>query len=232
MAVICNTCGLPDDLCACGDLDKDSTHIIIRLETRRFKKKGTMIEGLDPKINNLESVAKEFKSKYACGGTAKEGYVFKLGAQGVGYYRDAWTEPPADITDVSLDRYAYLRMVEFPERALVHQAAPVPLCLEVLVPDPYWDLAHAAPRRRPRFARRRRRRKQLRRDGDACVPFELPPLDVGVMAADDSHRTCYDRDLPVNLSEYLLNEEVGVTWLLQLQREEPNERLAGHLTRL
>jgi len=46
MAVICNTCGLPDDLCACGDLDKDSTHIIIRLETRRFRKKGTMIEGL------------------------------------------------------------------------------------------------------------------------------------------------------------------------------------------
>ncbi len=37
MAVICNTCGLPDDLCACGDLDKDSTHIIIRLETRRFR---------------------------------------------------------------------------------------------------------------------------------------------------------------------------------------------------
>jgi len=36
MAVICNTCGLPDDLCACDDLDKDSTHIIIRLETRRF----------------------------------------------------------------------------------------------------------------------------------------------------------------------------------------------------
>ena len=68
MAVICNTCGLPDDLCACGDLDKDSSQIIIRLETRRFKKKGTMIEGLDPKINNLESVAKELKGKYACGG--------------------------------------------------------------------------------------------------------------------------------------------------------------------
>ena len=79
MAVICNTCGLPDDLCACGALDKASTHIIIRLETRRFKKKGTMIEGLDPKINNLERVAKELKSKYACGGTAKEGYVFLQG---------------------------------------------------------------------------------------------------------------------------------------------------------
>ena len=79
MAVICSTCGLPDDLCACGDLDKDSTHIIIRLETRRFRKKGTMIEGLDPKINNLESVAKSLKKKYACGGTAKNDYVFLQG---------------------------------------------------------------------------------------------------------------------------------------------------------
>jgi len=75
MAVICNTCGLR----ACGDLDKDSTHIIIRLETRRFRKKGTMIEGLDPKINNLGNVARELKNKYACGGTAKDGYVFLQG---------------------------------------------------------------------------------------------------------------------------------------------------------
>lgn len=79
MAVICNTCGLPEDLCACGDLAKDSAKIIIRLETRRFKKKGTMIEGLDPKLNDLDRVAKDLKNKYACGGTAKEGYVFLQG---------------------------------------------------------------------------------------------------------------------------------------------------------
>ncbi len=79
MAVICKICGLPEDLFACGELAKDSTKIIIRLETRRFKKKGTMIEGLDSKLNNLESVAKQLKNKYACGGTAKEGYVFLQG---------------------------------------------------------------------------------------------------------------------------------------------------------
>ena len=79
MAVICKICGLPEDLCACGELAKDSTKIIIRLETRRFKKKGAMIEGLDSKLNNLESVAKELKNKYACGGTAKEGYIFLQG---------------------------------------------------------------------------------------------------------------------------------------------------------
>ena len=79
MAVICNTCGLPEDLCACGELAKDSAKIIIRLETRRFKKKGTMIEGLDPKMNNLDNVARELKAKYACGGTAKDGYIFLQG---------------------------------------------------------------------------------------------------------------------------------------------------------
>ena len=38
-----------------------------------------MIEGLDPKINNLGNVARELKNKYACGGTAKDGYVFLQG---------------------------------------------------------------------------------------------------------------------------------------------------------
>ncbi len=79
MTVICSTCGLPDDLCACSDLAKDSTKIVVRLETRRFRKKGTMIEGLDPKLNNLSKVAKELKAKYACGGTTKDGYIFLQG---------------------------------------------------------------------------------------------------------------------------------------------------------
>ena len=38
-----------------------------------------MIEGLDPTINNLENVGRELKKKYACGGTAKDGYVFLQG---------------------------------------------------------------------------------------------------------------------------------------------------------
>ncbi len=38
-----------------------------------------MIEGLDPKLNNLQGVARELKNKYACGGTAKDGYIFLQG---------------------------------------------------------------------------------------------------------------------------------------------------------
>jgi len=79
MAVICNTCGLPEDLCACGDLNKESTKIVIRLEERRFKKKGTMIEGLDSKLNDLNGTLSELKRKYACGGTTKDNYIFLQG---------------------------------------------------------------------------------------------------------------------------------------------------------
>ncbi len=79
MAVICKKCGLPDDLCACGELAKEETRIVVRLETRRFSKTTTMIEGLDPKVNDIQTIVKELKSKLACGGTAKDGFILLQG---------------------------------------------------------------------------------------------------------------------------------------------------------
>ena len=66
-------------MCACGDLNKESTKIVIRLEERRFKKKGTMIEGLNSKLNDMHGTLSELKRKYACGGTAKDDYIFLQG---------------------------------------------------------------------------------------------------------------------------------------------------------
>ena len=79
MAVICKKCGLPNDLCACGELDKEETRIAIRLETRRFSKTTTMIEGIDPKLSDIQHIVKELKSKLACGGTAKDGFIMLQG---------------------------------------------------------------------------------------------------------------------------------------------------------
>ncbi|NAL77275.1 stress response translation initiation inhibitor YciH [Nitrososphaera sp. AFS] len=79
MAVICKKCGLPDDLCACGELDKEDTRVVVRLETRRFSKTTTMIEGIDPKLSDIQRIVKELKSKFACGGTAKEGFIMLQG---------------------------------------------------------------------------------------------------------------------------------------------------------
>jgi translation initiation factor 1 len=73
MAVICKKCGLPDDLCACGELDKEDTRIVVRLETRPFTKSDTIIEGIDPtKSDFLPNMVKELnKSTFACGGNSK-----------------------------------------------------------------------------------------------------------------------------------------------------------------
>jgi translation initiation factor 1 len=79
MAEVCTTCGLPKDLCVCEELEKEETRIVVRLEMRRFRKPTTMVEGLNPKRSDLEKIAKELKSKLACGGTAKDGYILLQG---------------------------------------------------------------------------------------------------------------------------------------------------------
>ncbi|GBC75511.1 hypothetical protein HRbin06_00829 [archaeon HR06] len=76
---VCNSCGLPKDLCVCEELDKEESRVVIRLEMRRFKKPTTMIEGLNPKRIDLNKIAQELKTKLACGGTAKDGYILLQG---------------------------------------------------------------------------------------------------------------------------------------------------------
>ena len=79
MAAICKKYGLPDDLCVCGELDKEDARIVVRLETRRFSKTGTIIEGINPKHSDLPKMIKELKSTFACGGTAKDGFILLQG---------------------------------------------------------------------------------------------------------------------------------------------------------
>ena len=79
MAVICKKCGLPDDLCACGELDKEDARVVVRLETRRFSKTSTIIEGISPKQSDMPKIVKELKSTFACGGTMKDGFIMLQG---------------------------------------------------------------------------------------------------------------------------------------------------------
>lgn len=78
MADICKKCGLPQDLCACGELEKEDVKIIVRLEKRRFNKDTTMIEGFS-KDTDIESIVKHLKNKLACGGSAKDGAIILQG---------------------------------------------------------------------------------------------------------------------------------------------------------
>jgi translation initiation factor 1 len=79
MAEICPTCGLPKDLCACGEIEKEQQRIRIRLETRKFGRPSTIVDGIDPKNTDLPEMAKKLKNFCACGGTAKNRQVMLQG---------------------------------------------------------------------------------------------------------------------------------------------------------
>ncbi len=74
MSEICEKCGLPKDICVCGELAKGKQRIVIKTVERRFRKKMTVVEGLTKDVN-LKDLLKKLKNKLACGGTLKKGII-------------------------------------------------------------------------------------------------------------------------------------------------------------
>ncbi len=74
MEEICPTCGLPKSLCVCGQISKESQKIRIRTVNRRFSKHVTVVTGFGKDVN-VKELAKELKSKLACGGTVKDNEI-------------------------------------------------------------------------------------------------------------------------------------------------------------
>jgi translation initiation factor 1 len=79
MAEVCTTCGLPKDLCVCGEIEKEQQRIRIRLETRKFGRPSTIVDGMDDKNSNLATMAQKLKNFCACGGTSKNGQIMLQG---------------------------------------------------------------------------------------------------------------------------------------------------------
>ncbi|MEM3737641.1 MAG: translation initiation factor [Candidatus Bathyarchaeia archaeon] len=79
MAEICQVCGLPKDICVCGEISKDQQRIRVRLEKRKWNKPATIIEGIDAKSVDLGKLVTELKSFCACGGTAKNNQIMLQG---------------------------------------------------------------------------------------------------------------------------------------------------------
>jgi translation initiation factor 1 len=75
MSKICDTCGLPEELCVCEEIARESQEIRITIDKRRYGKVMTIVDGINPADVDLDKLTKELKAKCACGGTLKEGRV-------------------------------------------------------------------------------------------------------------------------------------------------------------
>ncbi|OYT43410.1 MAG: stress response translation initiation inhibitor YciH [Candidatus Aenigmarchaeota archaeon ex4484_56] len=71
MSDICSTCGLPKDICTCESVAKEEQKIIIYTAEGRYRKKITVISGIDQKQVDIKQLLKKLKRKFACGGTIK-----------------------------------------------------------------------------------------------------------------------------------------------------------------
>ncbi|OED29790.1 stress response translation initiation inhibitor YciH [Methanosphaera sp. WGK6] len=72
---ICETCGLPKDLCVCEEIAREVQKVKVFTVRRRFGKLMTIVEGIDEHDIDIRELTKALKSKCACGGTAKKGQI-------------------------------------------------------------------------------------------------------------------------------------------------------------
>ncbi len=66
---------MPEDLCICEEIARETQKITISLAKRKFGKSMTVVEGISEKSINLNELAKKLKGELACGGTVKDGRI-------------------------------------------------------------------------------------------------------------------------------------------------------------
>ncbi len=69
---VCDKCGLPDELCICEEIAKESQRVRISTDKRRFGKLATIVEGIDDRGIDLKELSSLLKAKCDCGGTIRE----------------------------------------------------------------------------------------------------------------------------------------------------------------
>ena len=75
MSEICPVCGLPKELCMCEEIAREQQTVRISIDSRRYGKTVTVIDGIDENDIDISDLAKQLKNKCAAGGTYKGGRI-------------------------------------------------------------------------------------------------------------------------------------------------------------
>ena len=75
MSEICPKCGLPKELCMCEEIAREQQSVRISIDSRRYGKTVTVIDGIDGNDIDINDLAKQLKNKCAAGGTSKDGRI-------------------------------------------------------------------------------------------------------------------------------------------------------------
>jgi translation initiation factor 1 len=73
--VICDTCGLPKEICVCEDIAREQQEIRITADSRRYGKMMTIVDGIQDSSISLDNLLSKLKGACACGGTIKDGRI-------------------------------------------------------------------------------------------------------------------------------------------------------------
>ncbi|HVL49511.1 MAG TPA: translation initiation factor [Candidatus Thermoplasmatota archaeon] len=75
MALMCDVCGLPKEICVCEEIAREQQEITIYTVARRYGKMVTIVDGIDSGDIDITSLCSELKAACACGGTEKGGKI-------------------------------------------------------------------------------------------------------------------------------------------------------------
>ncbi len=73
--MVCSKCGLPEELCICESIAKESQKVKISVVAKRYGKYVTSVKGIDSSRIDVKDLLKKLKSKLACGGTFKNNVI-------------------------------------------------------------------------------------------------------------------------------------------------------------
>ena len=98
--------GLPKELGAWENIAREDQKIIVKIIKKKYGKKYTVVTGINKRDVNVKELTTKLKSKFACGGTAKDDYI-ELQGDYLSKVREALVQLGFPVETIEVEKSAY-----------------------------------------------------------------------------------------------------------------------------